>query len=415
MTLWLILTVMTALAALYVAAPFLRPIDKAGAEQTSELGIFRDQLAEIDREAAAGTIEAAAAEQARAEVKRRMLAADKVMAAAAPARPLSALEYKFAFLAITGLTVLGSAILYAYNGNPGLPSATPMADGMAVQGQNAGDAPQTAAAAGGAAGISDVDTMIGKLRERLRANPTDPKGWAMLGWSLMSTGKLAEAVDAYRKAVGIDPKAAGFHVGLADSLIQQASGQVTPEAKGIIDTALSLDGKEPRALFLRGLGKSQGGDAKGAIDDWVAVLGLAGPNDPWTGEVRGQIEALAKQANIDVSGRLPAAVAAAPAPAASAPTTSTAGPSAAQVAAAQNMSESDRSAMIKGMVERLAAKLDATPRNLEGWVQLMRARKVMGDVDGAKAALKKSLEVFADSPPDAEKLKSAAAELGVGS
>ena len=71
--------------------------------------------------------------------------------------------------------------------------------------------------------------------------------------------------------------------------------------------------------------------------------------------------------------------------------------------------------MIKGMVERLAAKLDATPRNLDGWLQLMRARKVMGDLDGAKAALKKSLEVFADSPPDAEKLKSAAAELGVGS
>ena len=412
MTLWLILTVMTALAALYVAAPFLRSVDKAGAEQTSELGIYRDQLAEIDKEAAAGTIDAAAAEQARAEVKRKMLAADKAMAAVAPARPLSALEYKFAFVTITGLTVLGSAILYAYNGNPGLPSATP----MMAQSQGGGDASQTAAAAGSAAGLSDVDTMIGKLRERLKANPGDPKGWAMLGWSLMSTGKLAEAVDAYRKAVSIDPKGAGFHVGLADSLIQQASGQVTPEAKGSIDTALSLDGKEPRAMFLRGLGKSQGGDAKGAIDDWIAVLGLAGPTDPWTPEVRGQIEALAKQANIDVSGRLPAVAAAAPAaPSAAANAAPAVGPSAAQVAAAQNMSESDRSAMIKGMVDRLAAKLDATPRNLDGWLQLMRARKVMGDLDGAKAALKKSLEVFADSPPDAEKLKSAAAELGVGS
>ena len=110
MILWLILTAMTAAAAIYVAAPFLRPVDKAAAEQSSELGIFRDQLAEIDKEAAAGSIEPEAAEQARAEVKRRMLVADKLAASAVAARPLSALEYKFAFLTITGLTILLSLI-----------------------------------------------------------------------------------------------------------------------------------------------------------------------------------------------------------------------------------------------------------------------------------------------------------------
>ena len=404
MTLWLILTAMTAAAALYVAAPFLRPTDKTAAEQSSELGIFRDQLAEIDREAAAGTIEPTAAEQARAEIKRRMLVADKLAAGRAAARPLTALEYRFAFLTILGLTVLGSTILYAFQGAPGIPSAGPLG-AVAGQGQAAGD---PAAATSGAPALADVETMISKLKDRLKTAPTDTKGWAMLGWSYMSVGKFADAVESYRKAVSIDGKAAALHVGLADALIQQANGQVTPEAKGIIDTAMGLDPKEPRALFLRGLGKSQGGDAKGAIDDWIGVLGLAGPNDPWTPEVRQQIETLAKQANIDVSGRLPAVTVMVPtvAPAA--------GPTQADIAAAQNLPDADRTAMVKGMVERLAAKLEATPRNLEGWVQLMRARKVMGDAGGAKAALKKSLEVFADSPPDVEKLKSAAGELGVG-
>ena len=413
MTLWLILSAITLAAAIYVAAPFLRPIDKQGAEQSSELNIYRDQLAEIDREAAAGSIEPAAAEQARAEVKRRMLTADRTAALAGAANPLTALEYKFAFLAITALTVLGSAILYAFNGNPGLPSAVP---GLA---QQAGGQPVAGGADAGELGnnaaLSSVEAMITKLALRLKTNPNDSKGWAMLGWSYMSTGKYAEAIESYKKSVDTDPKSPNARVGLADALIQSSQGKMTPEASASIDQALALDANEPRALFLRGLGKSQAGDAKAAIEDWIVVLNLARADEQWAPEVRQKILDLAKAANIDVAGRLPdigskPAVKAQPA-ANAAPA---AGPDAAQVAAAQNMSEADRSAMVKGMVDRLAAKLDANPRNVEGWVQLMRARKVMGDLESAKAALAKSLDVFKDSAPDQDKLKAAAVELGVG-
>jgi len=411
MLLWLILTAMTAAAAVYVAAPFLRPTGRQIAEQVYELQIFRDQLAEIDREAAAGSIEPAAADQARAEIKRRMLTADKALTDAQPARPLDAVGYKFALIAATACTVLGSTILYVYSGNPGLPAALPVAERAMSGTATSGD---TASKAAAAPGLTDVNAMIAQLRGRLEANPNDAKGWAMLGWSYMSTGKYQEAVDGYRKAVSLDDKSANFQIGLADALIQQANGQVTPEAKSRIDTAISIDGKEPRALFLRGLGKSQGGDAKGAIEDWFAVLALAGPADPWSAEVRQQIETTAQQANIDVAGRLPAA----PQPSTAATTTAATaapanGPTQADVEAAQKLSESDRTAMIQGMVERLAQKLEASPRNLDGWIQLMRARKVMGDPSAAQAALKRAQTVFADSPPDLDRLKAAASELGL--
>ena len=402
MILWLILTGMTLAAAAYVAAPFLRPIDRTGAGQSSELGIYRDQLAEIDREAAAGSIEPAAAEQARAEVKRRMLVADKAAAGLGAAQPLTALEYKFAFLAVIALTVLGSAILYAFNGNPGLPSASPAISAAASN--------DTGTPAATSPALSSVEAMITKLALRLKANPKDPKGWTMLGWSYMSTGKYAEAVESYRKAVELDAKSAAARVGLADAVIQAAGGKVTPEAGATIDQALALDAKEPRALFLRGLGRSQAGDAKAAIEDWIGVLSLASNDDQWAPEVRKRIIELAKEANIDVTERLPAAVVTAqPAPAAQ-----PSGPSAAEVAAAQDMPEADRVTMIKGMVERLAQKLETNPRNVEGWVQLMRSRKILGDSEGAKAALKKSLEIFSDSTVDQSTLKAAAVELGLG-
>jgi cytochrome c-type biogenesis protein CcmH len=411
--LWIILTLMTLAAAAYVAAPFLRPIDRAAAAQSSDLGIFRDQLAEIDREAAAGLIEPAAAESARTEIKRRMLTADKAAASVLPATPLTALEYKFAFLSMIAFTVLGSAILYAYNGTPELPSSVRM------QGTRPGPAASTEAPAQGMAGTStaDVDTAITKLAERLKTNPDDVRGWAMLGWSYAGTGKFPEAIVAYRKAIALDPKNANIKSGLSQSLIKAADGKVTPEALAVIDEVLALDPKEAGARFDKGLAKLQGGDAKGALDDWIVQLKEAGPEDQWPAELRQRIIETAKENKIDVSGRLPAEVAVAAPAAPAAPAASvvmpTPGPSQADIDAAKSMSTADQTAMIKGMVERLAAKLEANPRNVDGWIQLMRSHKVMGDLANAKVALKKAMGVFEGAADEKAKLTAAANELGI--
>ena len=396
MTLWIVLTLMTAAMAAYVAAPFLRPIDKADAKNSSDLGIFRDQLVEVEREAAAGLIEPAAADSARTEIKRRMLTADKAAATAGEAHPLSALEYRFAFRTVLALTVLGSAVLYGYTGNPGVPSGAPGIGGAA---QQSGEAAPTAA---------DVDTAVEKLAARLKADPGNVKGWAMLGWSYLGTAKYAEAADAYRKAAALDPKDLSFKSGLSQALIRQAGGKVTPEALAVIEEVLAIDPKEPGARFDKGLAKLQGGDAKGAVDAWIAQLKDAGPDDKWPDELRQRVIETAKDNGIDVSGRLPAV--AAPAVSAVAPTP---GPTRADIEAAKAMSADDQKAMITGMVERLAAKLEANPKNVEGWIQLMRSRKVMGDMANAKAALQKALSVFSGANPELTKLKAAAGELGL--
>ncbi len=390
MTIWLILTLMAAAAAAYVAAPFLWPIDPGAAAQSSELGVFRDQLAEIDREEKAGMIEPSAAGHARIEIKRRMLAADKRTAGAAAAQPLTALEHRFVLLSVLGVVVLGSALLYAFTGNPGLRSAVRMQP-----------VPDKPAAASTEPTSSGLDSMIGKLTERLKTKPDDAKGWAMLGWAYSSTSQFAQSAEAYRKAAGLEPKSAAFRTGFADALVQAADGKVTPEAATVIDQALAIDAKDPRGRFLKGLARQQSGDAKGAIEDWISVLTDAKSGDQWAPELRAQIIEAAKAAHIDVSGRLPVAAA---------PVT---GPSAADIAAAQDMTPADRLAMVNSMVEQLAARLASTPRNAQGWIQLMRARKVLGDADAAKAALTKGLAVFADAPAEQARLTAAATELGI--
>lgn len=404
MILWMILTLMTAAVAVYVAAPFLRRLDAAAAAKAgaSELGIYRDQLAEVDREQTSGLIQTGEAEQARAEIKRRLLAADKTAAGAGAGTPLTALEHKFVFLTTTGLVVLGSVILYALMGSPQVPSGVP--------GAAPPSAPAPVASEGAAAPAdgkqADVESMIGKLVARLQANPNDAEGWRMLGWSYLRTERNAQAVEAYRKAVALEPKSAVSQSSLGEALVRTAEGKVTPEASAAFDAALALDAKDPSARFFKGLAKQQAGDAKAAVEDWIALLKDSAPDADYVADLRQRITETAQQIGLDVSSRLPASPATAAAPASP-------GPTSGDAAAIESMTPEQQKAMIASMVDRLDKRLEASPRDVEGWIKLMQARKVLDDPTAAKAALGRALAAFADSSADQERIKAAAAKLGL--
>jgi cytochrome c-type biogenesis protein CcmH len=84
-----------------------------------------------------------------------------------------------------------------------------------------------------------------------------------------------------------------------------------------------------------------------------------------------------------------------------------------QKAAIEGMAPADQQEMIKGMVAKLAARLDNSPNDREGWVRLMRAYMVLKDQASAKAALDKALVAFASDPSAIQTLRNAAIELGV--
>jgi cytochrome c-type biogenesis protein CcmH len=89
------------------------------------------------------------------------------------------------------------------------------------------------------------------------------------------------------------------------------------------------------------------------------------------------------------------------------------GPSAEDVSAAETMAPSDRMAMIRGMVEGLANRLDQSPRDAEGWIKLIRSRTVLGETDAAKQALDRALKVFSDAPQEQARIAASARELGL--
>jgi len=74
------------------------------------------------------------------------------------------------------------------------------------------------------------------------------------------------------------------------------------------------------------------------------------------------------------------------------------GPSAEQMQAAKTMSPEQRTQMIKGMVEKLAARLKDRPDDVEGWRMLTRSYRVLGDHAKAADAAKQVAKRRPDDP-----------------
>lgn len=68
---------------------------------------------------------------------------------------------------------------------------------------------------------------------------------------------------------------------------------------------------------------------------------------------------------------------------------------------------------IRSMVDGLAARLESSPRDVEGWARLMRSRVVLGERDVAATAFRKALEVFKDDAAATGRISAAAIELGL--
>lgn len=385
--LWMVLTLMTVLAALGVAVPLVRRHDAARTARADTLGVLKEQLGELEAQAAAGGIPETEAEALKTDLKRRLLAEGRQPQA--PARPLSEkalLQLAFGLVAVVALAATG---LYLKIGRPEVGSAKP---------------PRTASAPGAEHPQGDVGSMIAQLEASLQQQPGNAEGWRMLGWSYMQTGRNAEAAQAYGRAAALDPGNAEYLSAQGEATVLAAGGQVTPDALAAFRKAVAADPADPRARYYLAMAKDQAGDHKGAMADWVALIKSAPPGAPWAGEVRGFVEKVAADRGLDLSGQLPPAqVAQGPEP----------GPTADQVAAAQQMDAGDRQAMIEGMVGRLAAELKANPKDRAGWERLIRSQMVLGRPQQAAAAYRDARTAFAGSPADQSALKEAAASLGV--
>ncbi len=384
MLLWVILASLTAIV-LFV---LLRPLAGSGGSEPARdafnATVYRDQLDEIEADRARGLIGEAEAESARLEVARRLLAADE------KARGKSG-EAKGGALARTALIGVALALplaalsLYLLYGSPRLP-----------------DQPLTARLTDPAQEKS-VGALVARVEARLRAHPEEGEGWDAIAPVYMAGRRYADAADAYGHAIRLLGPSAERLSGYGQALVLEKGGLVSEEARRALEQALARDETlvEPRILLA--IAKEQDGDYEAAIEDWRGLMEREGADERW----RAMVQTRIADAEAHLSG--------APPPAADATPPVVSGPSAADVSAAQTMSPAERQTMVEGMVQRLAARLDAQGDDLAGWLRLVRAYTVLGRDDEAREALARAKSQFAGNTQAIEQLDSLAAELGLKS
>jgi cytochrome c-type biogenesis protein CcmH len=369
MLFWIIAALMTAAATALLLVPLLRPRGTADSRARYDLEIYRDQMKEVDRDLARGVIDESQAVAARAEVGRRMLTvADEAETAVAPT-PKRA---RWLAVALCLLIPLGALAVYLPIGQPELPGQ-PFA--------------QRAPAPGNDAPPREIMQALARLEQHLKEDPRDLQGWMLLGQAYNRMGRYADSAGAYRQAMavsqGSDPE---IMSAFGEALTAANDGMVPDEAVRTFEAILKVAPKEPRARYYLALTRAQAGDYRDALDRWADIVRDSPADAPWLRTVRQRIAEMAERLSVPVAEVMPQ-----PLPA-SQPQASTGGPTREQAEAAADMSPEQRTAMVRGMVERLANRLKDNPDDADGWLRLARAYRVMGDAAQEASALNSAMK-----------------------
>lgn len=348
MILWILLALLTLGLVWLLLAPLARPVPDSELAAGQDIAVYRDQLAELERDAARGLIGPAEAEAARAEVSRRILAAAGAGSAGAGESPARRRGVAIATILLVPLLALG---VYAVEGRPWLPGI-PQAERLAQAEAN-----------------GDFDALILKVQKHLEKNPADQRGWLVLIQALSDRGRYGEAAEAWAGFIKVAPATAENLSGYGEALVLANGGKIDARSEAAFAEALKLDPAHPKSRFFQGLALKQDGRTDAAIALWQKLMDEAPDDAPWKPAVAAAIE----QAK-------------APAPAVDA-------------------------AMIRAMVDGLEARLADNGKDLEGWLRLARSRQVLGELDKARAALDSAETHFKQDAAAMARIAAARAQL----
>jgi len=321
-----LLAAMVAVTVVVLLVPLLRRGQRTTRRLDHDLAIYRDQLAEIEREREAGALTAEQASAARIEIERRILAAAN-HAEPAPAATQSTLD-RVLPVALSLLIPLFALGLYLEIGRPGQPSAP--FDPRRAASQQAPEETMTPA------------QMVADARARVAKTPDDPEAQSALG----------------------------------EALVVEADGTVGEPAVAAFTKALAGQPGDARALFYLGLHEAQSGDSRAALTRWLDLEARAEPDAPWLGMLRAEIARVAKAADIDPLTIRPDRKLSSAAPPA---TTGMPTPTQEQRDAMASLTPEQRQQAIRSMVEGLETKLKESPQDRAGWLRLANAWRVLGE------------------------------------
>ena len=371
----------------------------------SDIAVYKDQLAEVERDLARGIVTESEADAVRIEVSRRLLDADnRDTDDKADQKGQNGVG-----IAIVALCVVAGGLgTYAWLGAPGY-GDMPMKSRLAALEDARADRPGQAAAEAevrddlprAQAPDPQFLTLMDQLRTAVAERPNDIQGLTFLAQYEARLGNYSASRAAQEQLIAAkgDTATDTDRLTLVDIMVFAAAGYVSPEAESIVREVLRGSPENGAARYYLGLAEAQAGRADRAFAIWAQLLEDSPPSAPWVPVVRDEIFDVAFAAGV-TNYQLP-------------PTSSLPALSDDDIAAANNMTPQERAEMIQGMVGRLADRLAIEGGPPEDWARLISTLGVLGEQNRARAIAAEAETVFADNADALALIDNARARAGI--
>lgn len=270
---WIVAALLVCAALLFLLPPLVRghaPLRPDRDDENARL--YRDELAELDRELAAGNLREEQHREAKLEIERRLLEDIGAPAEAPPATPTRA--PRWVPVAVAAAIPVVAVSFYLWVGNP------------------AALDPQARAAPDAAHSVTpeQIAAMVERLAERLKQTPDDVEGWVMLARSYNMLGRFDQSAQAYALLVKRMPDDAGLLADYADALGMARGSRLEGEPYEIVKRALKADPNHIKSLALAGSAEFELKNYAAAAAYWERIVPLVGADSDYARSIHASIE-----------------------------------------------------------------------------------------------------------------------------
>ncbi len=266
---WVIAGIFITVALLFVIPTLLgnkkRESQDQVERQAANITIYRDQLAELERDLRDDVLSKEQYELSKQELQKRMLQDLSETDVVTDTTPVN--RHGTVVSIIIALAVpLAAIYLYLVIGDTrGLLPQSQLANATQLQGTGAEGMPPDHA---------EIKAMVDGLAARMKDNPDDIEGWVMLGRSYTIMGRFDEASTVYAKLVQLDPDNPRFLSDYADTLAMVNNGSLRGKPAELISKALDIDPNYPKALALAGTLEFEQEKFDQAVNYWERLLNV---------------------------------------------------------------------------------------------------------------------------------------------
>ena len=275
----LVCAVLVVIALLFALPPFLRrPRAAPGTDRReANLDIYREQIRDLDRDLAAGTLSQPQFEKDRQELSRRMLEdVQRDGETGPPAAGAGAMARVAPAIAVAALLPLAAVLIYTQIGTP-----------AALDPESVKAVPSHA---GQQFTPEQVEQMVSQLAQRMEQEPNNLEGWVLLGRSYSAMGRFPEAAKALERAAQVQGNDPDLLADYADALAMASGQKLDGEPTRLLAKALALNPDHQKSLALAGTAAYERGDYAGAVAYWERLQKTLPPGTEGAQSIQSSID-----------------------------------------------------------------------------------------------------------------------------